>query len=227
MTKQIDTEGVRELVDAGALLIEVLPAVGLRRGAPARRDQHPAATTSARMRSKSSTRKRPTVVYCYDYQCDLSARGAHSAREPGLHRRSTTTTASKVAWLGQGCRRRAACRHRARRLHRPHRRPPVHARHDGRRLWPTIIGRRAARGRRRRRPRSSSGSCAARCSSCPATHARRRGDAAGAADRAARASPPTSSPRAWTRTIARYVLVSHLDGALIGLIERADLHGRH
>ncbi len=100
MPTSVDTADVQRLLEEGAQVIEALPASAYdREHLPGARnipldELQPDAVASF-------ARDRPTVVYCYDYQCDLSARAAHRLETMGF----TDVyhyTASKAAWLGLG-----------------------------------------------------------------------------------------------------------------------------
>jgi rhodanese-related sulfurtransferase len=96
---EIDTDEARRLLEEGAQLVDVLPrntyleehlpdAISLPlaeiEAAPARLD--PA---------------KPVIVYCYDYQCDLSPRAAARLEQLGFVE-VYDYVASKVAWLAEG-----------------------------------------------------------------------------------------------------------------------------
>jgi rhodanese-related sulfurtransferase len=95
VTTVIDTDGVAELVERGAQLLEVLPADEYR-------EEHlpgainiplPELTPAA---AERLDRDRPVVVYCYDLQCDPSSRGAALLESYG-HPEVYDYAASKVA----------------------------------------------------------------------------------------------------------------------------------
>jgi rhodanese-related sulfurtransferase len=96
----IDTERVRELAERGALLIEVLPktAYDLEHLPGAINVPLEELTGDA---VRALDRDRPTITYCYDYQCDLSARAAHRLATLGFSE-VYDYTASKVAWMALG-----------------------------------------------------------------------------------------------------------------------------
>jgi rhodanese-related sulfurtransferase len=96
----VDTDDVRRLAEHGAQLVEVLPekeySVEHLPGAVniplARLDRRSVAGLDPAL---------PTVVYCYDHECDLSARGAHLLEALGftdVH----DYVASKTAWMAGG-----------------------------------------------------------------------------------------------------------------------------
>jgi rhodanese-related sulfurtransferase len=100
VARVIETDGVAELLDRGAQLLEVLPAADYR-------EEHlpgainiplPELTPEAAQRLD---RDRPVVVYCYDLQCDLSSRGAALLESYG-HTDVYDYAASKVAWFAMG-----------------------------------------------------------------------------------------------------------------------------
>jgi len=100
VVRVVTTGEVRELLERGAQVIEVLPASAYRREhlpgavniplpqlrASAVRDLDPAA---------------PTVVYCYDHECDLSSRGAALLAALGFTDVHDYAD-SKTAWVGCG-----------------------------------------------------------------------------------------------------------------------------
>jgi rhodanese-related sulfurtransferase len=95
-----DTSKVRELLDAGAQVVEVLPA------SEWRREHLPGAVNLPLPRLRASATSsldptRPTVVYCYDHECDLSARGARLLEQLGF-RDVYDYAGSKTAWLAEG-----------------------------------------------------------------------------------------------------------------------------
>jgi rhodanese-related sulfurtransferase len=102
MPRRADTDTVRDLVTAGAQLLEVLPASEYG-------EEHlPGAVniplpklTGESVAAHGLDRGRPTVVYCYDHECDLSSRGAALLEALGFED-VYDYTASKTAWLGEG-----------------------------------------------------------------------------------------------------------------------------
>jgi rhodanese-related sulfurtransferase len=99
--KFADTADVRALQSQGAQLVEVLPA------APYAAEHLPGAVNIplADLMDASTTQRldpaRPTVVYCYDHECDLSARGARLLEELGFTD-VYDYAASKTAWMADG-----------------------------------------------------------------------------------------------------------------------------
>lgn len=98
--RTVDTEQLRELLDAGAQVIEVLPADQWRK------ERLPGARSIPlpELRAETVTGldpARPTVTYCYDHECDLSARAAARLRVLGFSD-VYDYAASKTAWLGAG-----------------------------------------------------------------------------------------------------------------------------
>jgi rhodanese-related sulfurtransferase len=96
----VDTSAVRALVDAGAQLVEVLPP------SEWRQEHLPGAINVPlpQLRAEavaSLDRDAPTVVYCYDHECDLSARGARVLEQLGFID-VYDYAGSKTAWLGEG-----------------------------------------------------------------------------------------------------------------------------
>jgi rhodanese-related sulfurtransferase/CBS domain-containing protein len=100
MARTADTSAVRALLEGGAQVIEVLPPSAWRR------EHLPGAVNvplpQLRADAVSSLDPRaPTVVYCYDHECDLSARGARVLELLGFTD-VYDYVASKTAWLGEG-----------------------------------------------------------------------------------------------------------------------------
>jgi rhodanese-related sulfurtransferase/CBS domain-containing protein len=100
VAERIDTDAVRALIDQGAALVEVLPA-------SAYDAEHLPGAVNIPLSDltpdavKDLDPKRSTVVYCYDYQCDLSARGARRLETLGF-KQVYDYAASKVAWFSAG-----------------------------------------------------------------------------------------------------------------------------
>lgn len=100
MATSIDTDRVRELAEQGAVLIEVLPKTAYDL-------EHLPGAVSIPLEELTADAvhgldpEKPTVAYCYDYQCDLSARAAHRLETLGFSD-VYDYTASKVAWLAMG-----------------------------------------------------------------------------------------------------------------------------
>jgi rhodanese-related sulfurtransferase len=97
MPTTIDTAGVADLAATGAQLLEVLPA------ADYRKEHLPGAINIplpelTREAADRLDRDRPVVVYCYDLQCDLSSRGAALLEAYG-HPDVYDYAESKVAWF--------------------------------------------------------------------------------------------------------------------------------
>jgi rhodanese-related sulfurtransferase len=101
MSGTVDTAGVRRLVDEGAQVLEVLPAADHRaEHLPGARNIPLAELTEERARAELDP-TRPVVVYCYDTECDLSARAAARLDAFGFDD-VRDYTASKTAWLAMG-----------------------------------------------------------------------------------------------------------------------------
>ena len=101
MVRPVDTEGARHLQAGGAQLLEVLPAKAFR-------EEHLPGAVNIPMRELTDERARaeldvdrPVVVYCYDTQCDLSARAAARLEQAGFGE-VYDYTGSKAAWLAMG-----------------------------------------------------------------------------------------------------------------------------
>src|SRR3954467_1427876 len=99
MPVPIDTPRTRELLARGAQLVDVLPEETFTQ-------EHLPGAISIPLQAidkavEQLDRARPVIVYCYDYQCDLSPRAAHRLEELGftdVH----DYVASKAAWLPEG-----------------------------------------------------------------------------------------------------------------------------
>jgi rhodanese-related sulfurtransferase len=94
------TDDVKRLYEAGAVLLEVLPksAFDLEHLPGAKNVPLPQFDAQA---LEPFDRTRPIVVYCYDHECDLSARGAALLDQHGFEE-VYDYAASKTAWLGAG-----------------------------------------------------------------------------------------------------------------------------
>jgi rhodanese-related sulfurtransferase len=97
----VDTRRVQELVERGAQLLEVLPEEDHRREhlPGARNIPLPELTPEAAERVLD--RDRPVVTYCFDLQCDLSSRAAARLSWFGFPEVYDYAD-SKVAWLAMG-----------------------------------------------------------------------------------------------------------------------------
>jgi phage shock protein E len=97
-----DTRQTQRLMDEGAQVIEVLPESAWRK-------EHLPGALSIPLPQlrKGSVRhldpSRPTVVYCYDHECDLSSRGAALLEAFGFTDVYDYSD-SKTAWVGCGLR---------------------------------------------------------------------------------------------------------------------------
>jgi rhodanese-related sulfurtransferase len=99
MPKVIDTDGVRELVARGAQLVDVLPPSTFEEEhLPGARNIPLDEIASAPDRLDP---RRPVIVYCYDRQCDLSPRAAARLEQLGFSD-VYDYAESKVAWLAEG-----------------------------------------------------------------------------------------------------------------------------
>ena len=77
------------------------PRLGVSARAPARCGQPAVAPAPRRSAASSLDPTRSTIVYCYDHECDLSARGARLLEQLGF-RDVYDYAGSKTAWLGEG-----------------------------------------------------------------------------------------------------------------------------
>src|SRR3954454_1229515 len=95
----IDTARVRELIAQGAQLVDVLPVETFTQ------EHLPGAINIPLDKIDTAVEKldhtKPVVVYCYDYQCDLSPRAAHRLDQLGFAE-VYDYVASKAAWLACG-----------------------------------------------------------------------------------------------------------------------------
>jgi len=97
----ISTDALRELVDRGTpQLVEVLPAADFEREHLPGAISLPMADLVDRSIERLD-RGRPVVTYCYDHQCDLSARAAWLLATLGFDEVYDYTD-SKAAWLAEG-----------------------------------------------------------------------------------------------------------------------------
>jgi rhodanese-related sulfurtransferase len=97
----ITTDALRELLDQGApQLVEVLPAADFEREHLPGAISLPLDELDDRSVERLD-RDRPVVTYCYDHQCDLSARAAWLLASLGFDE-VLDYTDSKVAWLAEG-----------------------------------------------------------------------------------------------------------------------------
>jgi rhodanese-related sulfurtransferase/CBS domain-containing protein len=95
-----DTAEVQALVRRGAQLIEVLPPSAYRREHLPGASNIPLPELDAEAIGALDPSK-PTVVYCYDHECDLSSRGAARLLAFGFTE-VYDYSGSKTAWLGEG-----------------------------------------------------------------------------------------------------------------------------
>ena len=100
MPATVSTEKVRSLASQGAQLLEVLPQ-------SAYDEEHLPGAVNIPLPSltpqavEQLDRQRPVIVYCYDTECDLSARGAALLELYGFEE-VYDYTGSKTEWLGMG-----------------------------------------------------------------------------------------------------------------------------
>jgi rhodanese-related sulfurtransferase len=95
----IDTSDVLDLVARGAQLVDVLPA-------EAYRNEHLPGAISLPLQEIDEAperldKRRPVIAYCFDHQCDLSARGAARLELLGFDPVYDYVD-SKVAWFADG-----------------------------------------------------------------------------------------------------------------------------
>jgi rhodanese-related sulfurtransferase/CBS domain-containing protein len=99
MSAHVDTSGVIDLVARGAQLVDVLPA-------EAYRHEHLPGAISLPLQDIVSALDRldparPVITYCFDHQCDLSARAASRLEQLGFDAVYDYAD-SKAAWLAEG-----------------------------------------------------------------------------------------------------------------------------
>lgn len=101
MVTQIDTATARAKHEAGAQFLEVLPATDFRAEHLPGAVNVPLPELTADAALGALDRDRPVVVYCFDTQCDLSGRAAARLERFGFAE-VYDYTGSKAAWLGMG-----------------------------------------------------------------------------------------------------------------------------
>ena len=102
MGRQVETEEVQRLATQGAQLLEVLPRPAYdAEHLPGARNIPLEELTRESIGQAGLDREQTTVVYCYDHECDLSARGAALLETFGFTD-VCDYVASKTAWMGQG-----------------------------------------------------------------------------------------------------------------------------
>src|SRR4051812_32141151 len=99
MPVPIDTARARELLTQGAQLVDVLPEATFTQ-------EHLPGAINIPLQSidkavQQLERTKAVVVYCYDYQCDLSPRAAHRLEQLGFAE-VYDYVAGKAAWLASG-----------------------------------------------------------------------------------------------------------------------------
>jgi rhodanese-related sulfurtransferase len=98
--RRIDTEDARRLHEDSAQFVEVLPATDFaREHIPGARSMPLPELTPQVV--DALDRDRPVVTYCYDHECDLSARAAALLESYGFTD-VYDYAPSKTAWLGTG-----------------------------------------------------------------------------------------------------------------------------
>src|SRR5438105_6986028 len=99
MAKPVDTFEVRAMLDGDVQLVDVLPRETFRREHLPEAISLPLAELGRAKEVLDASR--PVVVYCYDAQCDLSARAAARLEQLGFQDVYDYVT-SKVAWFAEG-----------------------------------------------------------------------------------------------------------------------------
>ena len=223
MPKFADTADVQALVEEGAQLVEVLPAEAYANAHLPGAQNIPLTEMDARAVAHLDPR-RPVVVYCYDHECDLSARGAHLIEALGFTD-VYDYVASKAAWLAHGLpiEGNQPASGRAGSIERP--------------VATCVLA--GTVGDLRDRFADGSVLCVVvtdtgvvlgvvRAEAC---HLPSKTPIA----EVLQPAPPTVRPSISAAELAEsmqhdhrtYVLVTHLDGVLVGIIERHDLYGQH
>ena len=98
MVTSIDTEATRRHQEAGAQLLEVLPADNYRQEHLPGAVNIPMPELTREKATAGLDPTRPVVVYCFDTECDLSSRAAALLEAYGFDE-VYDYTGSKVAWL--------------------------------------------------------------------------------------------------------------------------------
>jgi rhodanese-related sulfurtransferase/predicted transcriptional regulator len=212
-----DTAEVQRLIADGAQLVDVLPAETFKREHLPDAISIPLAEIDTA--PERLDRTRPIVVYCYDYECDLSPRAACRLEQLGFD--VYDYVASKTAWLAEGL--------HGEGLLRDDQRVAAVTRHDVPRIAPdaklgeleAIIG---------------EWEVAVVVSESKVVVGVVRAEAVGTADTVTvdavmQTAPATVRPSISIRELAqsmdgdgqRHVLVTTLGGKLIGLVRRTDL----
>jgi rhodanese-related sulfurtransferase len=99
MARTVDLQGVRELLERGAQLVEVLPAQEYE-------ELHLPAAISLPLKeldehaAERLDRERPVIVYCWDALCDMSPRAAAWLEHLGFD--AYDYALSKVDWMAHG-----------------------------------------------------------------------------------------------------------------------------
>jgi rhodanese-related sulfurtransferase len=102
MAERVGTDEVRRLVEKGAQVVEVLPASDYEaEHLPGACNVPLPEMTAVAVARAGLDAGRATVVYCYDHECDLSARGATRLESLGFSD-VYDYVASKVAWMAEG-----------------------------------------------------------------------------------------------------------------------------
>jgi rhodanese-related sulfurtransferase len=99
MARTVDLQGVQELLERGAQLVEVLPAEEYRELHLPGAINLPLKELDAQ-RAGQLDRKRPVVVYCWDALCDMSPRAATLLDHLGFD--TYDYARSKVDWMANG-----------------------------------------------------------------------------------------------------------------------------
>jgi rhodanese-related sulfurtransferase/CBS domain-containing protein len=102
VAKRCDTDLAHQLVEGGAQVIEVLPASAYEPAhLPGAVNVPLPGMTPAALADQDLRPELPTVVYCYDHECDLSSRAAALLDALG-YTDVYDYVASKTGWMGEG-----------------------------------------------------------------------------------------------------------------------------
>jgi rhodanese-related sulfurtransferase len=222
--QRADTSDVQRLIEKGAQIVEVLPRSDYERAHLPGAVNVPLASMQPDALTDLDPR-RPTVTYCYDYQCDLSARAARRLELLGFVD-VYDFVASKMAWMGCGlpvegtepasAQAGAIARRDVPRCVPGERVADVRTRFDDRGICVVVDGDESI----------VVGVVRQEVAALPS---------ATPIEDVLQPAPPTVRPSIAADDLARsmdedgrdYVLVTTLEGTLIGTILRSDLHGHH
>jgi rhodanese-related sulfurtransferase/CBS domain-containing protein len=220
--KTLDTADVERMAADGAQLVEVLPAEDFQREHLPGAISIPLADMTAERVERLDPR-RAVITYCYDHQCDLSARAAALLEVLGCSE-VYDYTASKAAWLACGLPSEGSVRSASR--------AGAIARTDVATCGPdATVGDLPDRG--------PEGSLTVVVADDVVVGVVRPEARQLPPDLAVRDAMLTAAPsvrpsitaaelaKSMDKDGQRWVLVTHLDGVLVGVVHREDLDGQH